>query len=406
MNQAKQQKGVLLFHSGRQHSHQTALALAQHDLLSRYISGVPANRQSVPLLVRSLLARQIKAYQTELDADLCEFVPIATMTRHLAAILKSRSLKVSLSHRADAWFDRYTARRLRRLRGSIVICYENSAEQTFIEARKRGMSTILDAASFHHAWQDRFSASVETRSVHERITNRKDREIQLADYITTVSEFARQSYLEAGVDPDKVVPIPMGVDLSRFDRQPHLENYPVVRFIFVGHINEHKGADILCDAVKLLEENGVEFELSLVGKPASSVDFNNFRSVKQLGWIPQADLSSVLAQHDVLVLPSRFDSFGMVVAEGMAMGLPAIVSDHVGAREMVTEQVTGLVVPAFNASKLSEAMQWFIDNRHRLPRMKSASREVAERYDWKFYRERFVQFIQRVLGANPAVDCA
>ena len=72
---------------------------------------------------------------------------------------------------------------------------------------------MLDAASVHHSWQDRFYAPTESQCAHQRIVRRKDAEIELADLVLTVSELARQTYVEAGVPTNKIVP---GFRRSRF----------------------------------------------------------------------------------------------------------------------------------------------------------------------------------------------
>jgi glycosyltransferase involved in cell wall biosynthesis len=111
-----------------------------------------------------------------------------------------------------------------------------------------------------------------------------------------------------------------------------------------------------------------------------------------LGQISHKSLPNELAKHDVLVLPSRFDSFGLVVAEAMACGLPVIVTENVGAKQMVTHEVNGLIVPVADATALAGAMKWFISNRSLLPQMSCEARAAAESYDWHYYHRRVVEF--------------
>ena len=118
--------------------------------------------------------------------------------------------------------------------------------------------------------------------------------------------------------------------------------------------------------------------------------------IKHIGRLPHCELALELGRHDVLVLPSRFDSFGMVVAEAMACGLPAIVSDNVGAQELVTPFDTGLIVPTGDAAALSAAMRWFADHKERLPAMSAAARRTAERFDWRHYRRNVVKILNSV----------
>ena len=68
-------------------------------------------------------------------------------------------------------------------------------------------------------------------------------------------------------------------------------------------------------------------------------------------------LAAEMPRPDVLVVPSFFDSFGMVVAEAMACGLPVVVTQNVGAKEMISPGVNGLIVPAGDAGALADAMR-------------------------------------------------
>jgi glycosyltransferase involved in cell wall biosynthesis len=178
-----------------------------------------------------------------------------------------------------------------------------------------------------------------------------------------------------------------------------------LRFVFVGHVDERKGADVLRDAVMKLAGRRVPCELTIIGNYTSAIRFDGLVNVKSLGWIPQDRLADELAKYDVLVLPSRHDSFGMVVAEAMACGLPVIVSDHVGAKEMVEPQVNGLVVLAGDAIALAGAMEWFITNRERISTMIPATRQAAARYTWQVYQER-VLWLVRQFASEPAAKRA
>lgn len=388
---------VLVCHSGRQHSHQLAMALAERGMLVKYITGIPTRRGAGGWLGQRLLRRAAEAGAIPIDPGLVKHVYIASLLRKAAAKALSPSLASTAAHFAEGLFDRYVCRFLSDMRPDAVVAYENSALATFRRAKQLGITTILDAASVHHLWQDRFLPPRESERSHRQITRRKDEEIKLADQVLVVSAFARESYLEAGVPSDRVHTVPVGVDTGRF--QPVARGgtgeHGVerdLRFVYVGNSLRLKGLDILRGAVSCLHTAGQRLTATLIGNLGSSPDDEPQDGVVRMSWMNHERLAAELPQHDVLILPSFFDSFGMVVAEAMACGLPAIVTQNVGAKEMICSGENGLIIPAGDTAALAAAMRWFIENRKQLPVMSRAARHAAERYDWEHYHRRIADF--------------
>jgi glycosyltransferase involved in cell wall biosynthesis len=395
---------VVVCHPGRQYSHQLALALADANLLAKYLTGVPTHPQAGGRLGTLLLAKWSDVYAIPLDHALVEHSFISPLVRRLGNCLHSRRLAVDLAHRGDRLFDLWAARRIEQLRPDVVVAYENCALHTFRAAKTIGATTVLDAASFHHGWQDRFLRPETFAHALDRINRAKDIEIELADHIITVSEFARQSYLEAGIAADRLTAIPLGVDtdLFRYEASKSASREAKVNFAFVGQLSNRKGTDVLLAAARILTNRGINFTLTLFGNPSQAYSFDDLKNCRVRGWLGHRELATELAQCDVLVLPSRHDSFGMVVAEAMACGLPAIVSDCVGAKEMISPAVNGHVVPAGDADVLADAMRWYVERPNQLAAMGKAARKSAQLYGWPRYREQVVKYLSEI-GAQRII---
>jgi glycosyltransferase involved in cell wall biosynthesis len=99
-----------------------------------------------------------------------------------------------------------------------------------------------------------------------------------------------------------------------------------------------------------------------------------------------------------LVLPSRHDSFGRVVVEALATGLPVLVSEHVGAKEVITEDETGWVVPAEDVDALVDCMRRCIECPRQIQAMQEACIETAQDYSWAAYRERVEDIIRDIVS--------
>ena len=393
---------TLVTHPGRQHAHQLVKALYEEDLLHAFWTGIPTSQVEGQGLLYSLIAQISPQPLLDLPAQYVKhnyFPPVARrLFRH---ILPPRQ-QVAWNHSVLQWFDRWCAARL-PAHPDLVICYENSARKTFRKAKKRGAITLLDAASFHHTWQDKFYDPVEPEDVHRMIVQHKDEEIRLADHILTVSELARESYIDAGVDPECVTTVPMGADLSGFSPgvpKPQWPNSPF-RFIFAGHASRRKGVDVLLSASEQIsDESQPGHCIQFAGGRDETLFANTKAPFEHLGYLDRAALAKAFRQADCLVLPSRHDSFGRVVVEALSTGLPVIVSDHVGAKEAVDEGKSGWVVPANDVSALTSRMRWCIRHQSQVYDMRRAAVDSAQPYSWASYRCRVLSVIKDLLSSR------
>lgn len=390
---------VLVTHSGRQHSHQLASALYYHDSLKGYWTGVPTADPATKGPIYQLLSQLSPQPTTELPARVVRHNYIMPLARRMAELICEPGRARAIRHRAVGWFDAWAARRLPSNLDA-VICYENGARDTFRVARKKGIATILDAASFHHAWQDEFHDPIESEKAHAAINRRKDQEIELADHILTVSEFARQSYVDAGVPSNQVTSVPMGANLSAFtpDADQDADSSDAFTFIFAGHANRRKGVDLLLEASEHLKDEGKIHQLQFAGGRDDALFENTDGPVDRLGYLNHSELAAAFRRADVLVLPSRHDSFGRVVVEAMATGLPVLLSEHVGAKEAVTEGETGWIVPAEDVDALAHQMRWCIEHPKQVQAMQDVCVDTAQNYSWQAYRERVTDVIASIVG--------
>jgi glycosyltransferase involved in cell wall biosynthesis len=299
------------------------------------------------------------------------------------------------------WFDRWCAWQLPDDLDTVV-CYENAALHTFRAAKERGIPTILDAASFHHEWQDAVYEPVESADAHARINAHKDKEISLADHVLTVSELARESYVEGGVPDEQVTTVPMGADLSDFVPPEPLRSPSdgPFTFLFVGHAGRRKGTDTLLTASRRLHEADVPHRVTFAGDADDALFDDAPPTTERLGYLGTDELVAAMHRTDVLVLPSRHDSFGRVVVEAMATGLPVLVSEHVGAKQVLAEGENGWIVPAENVDALAEQMRWCVEHPDRVADMQDAAIRAAQDYTWAAYRERATEVLGSVVESD------
>jgi len=396
---------VLVTHPGRQHSHQAALALQKAGLLAGYWAGVPALTAHGRFVPRALWRWLVPYAPVPLDPAKVRCAAWVPGLRRLGDRLPGSAAREA-DFAACRLFDRWVARRLAHTGATApisgVIACEISALSTFRAARKHGMVTLLDAPSIHWAAQDRLHGTLDPPGLHRRIVRVKEEEIALADHIVTVSELARQTYLAAGIPPDKVHAVPLGADLSLFrpdDRPEAAPHRGGIVFLFAGATIHRKGFDLLLEAFAQVAAQVPDVLLRLIGPAGDSIHLlERYPSVPidVAGPTDQQGLAAAFRRADCLVLPSRNDSYAMVVPEALASGLPVLVSEMVGAKDLVQEGKNGWIVPAGDAAPLAERMLSCARDPEGVRALREACRRSAETATWEGYAARFTALIRTI----------
>jgi glycosyltransferase involved in cell wall biosynthesis len=371
---------ILIGNPGRQHSDQLALALQECNLLSHYMHGSPLRPETK--------ARLDDAKREELSRF---------------RLMLALNFRLSPSSRKEEWahwiyrrFGETMAGRFSPERHGAVVACESSALEPFRAAKRAGKMTILDAASFHHRWQMGTSSSAALQSRNAI----KDEEVALADHVLTCSALARQSYLDAGVAPDQCHVLGHGVDVSTFSPSTEPREPGPVRFIYVGPLSRNKGADVLAEACARLRAQAISFSLECIGGEGTDLaqELAPFGTIT--GKLTHAELAKRYQSADCLIHPSRFDSFAAVVAEALASGIPAIVSDRTGAQSMIREGETGWGIAAGDAGALTSRMAEIAIDPDQYYALRAACRAEAENWTWDTYRKHAGALIARLLNRS------
>jgi len=170
--------------------------------------------------------------------------------------------------------------------------------------------------------------------------------------VFAISEKAVQQFLKIGVRKECMFPFGYFVPAMENDRREPPEQVPGLRLVFVGSLIKRKGIQTLVEAMKACHEQGVDVSLDVYG-PGDESMLASAEAVRYRGVIPFGEAQRVIAAYDLLVLPSLYDGWGVVVNEALLQGVPALVSDQVGARALVEKSGAGAVVTADDAVALA-----------------------------------------------------
>jgi alpha-maltose-1-phosphate synthase len=130
--------------------------------------------------------------------------------------------------------------------------------------------------------------------------------------------------------------------------------------------------------------------------PAPSV-LDNYRWIPSL---PHDELLEEMARHDVLVLPSLHEGFGLVMIEAMAQGLVVITTPHTAGRDLIADGVDGFLVPIRSAAAIEEKLALLRDDRDRLHTMQQSARAKVRACSWESYRHRLVALAREVMDTH------
>lgn len=177
-------------------------------------------------------------------------------------------------------------------------------------------------------------------------------------------------------------------------------------FVFVGRVVRDKGINELVSAFSRLHKNYPDTRLLLVGPAEDDLDpilpetrkmIEEERAIVSVG--SQKDVRPYYEESDVLVFPSYREGFPNVVIEAGAMGLPSIVTDINGSREIIEDGVNGVIVPPRDENALFEAMEGMVRCPEEVKRMSANSRPIiAARYEQSFVRMCLKQFYSELFS--------
>lgn len=202
-----------------------------------------------------------------------------------------------------------------------------------------------------------------------------------------------------------------GVDMERFspDRFSVKKDDGVFTFVFVGRIVGDKGINELVEAFVKLHDKHKNTRLVLVGNYERSLDpvsddtqglIGTNDAIEAVGPKRGDDLVRAYAAADCFVMPSYREGFPNTVLEAGAMGLPSIVTDINGSREIIENEKNGLIVPSKNANALYDAMERILTDDDARETMKSNAREmIASRFEREFVQKCQIEFYERILNS-------
>lgn len=289
-----------------------------------------------------------------------------------------------------------------------VYAYEDGAMESFSRAKKRGIECFYDLPIGYwraarklmeietEKWPA-WSATLTGLKDSQNKLQRKDEELRLADHIFVASSFTAKTLVQY---PGKLAPIsviPYGFpNVSAEKREYSFDGSRPLRILFVGGLSQRKGIANLFDAVKKV---GSKVQLTVVGKrPVDNCAALN-EALADNHWIPSLphhEILELMRTQDVLIFPSLFEGFGLVITEAMSQGTPVITTDRTAGPDLIKHGEDGWIIEAGSSEAIQDVIEHLLSNPDEIKNAGTKALETASRRPWSVYGEELSKAIRKL----------
>ena len=231
-----------------------------------------------------------------------------------------------------------------------------------------------------------------------------------------VSQAERRQHIQAGIQPDRIVEIPNGLDLGEFYPLPPRGLFrrrlgmeperPMV--VYLGQLSPRKGVEHLVAAFNRDSPAGAALVVGgndMGGGKLAKAVADPLAPVHFVGLLEGEERIQLLVDADVLVYPSTAEVFGLVPFEGLLSGTPAVVGDDCGCGELIQGAGAGLLVQHGDVPALRARIQQLLEDRTEAAEMVERGRSyIHANFAWPRVADKHLELYQQVLtdaGAHP-----
>ncbi|MDI9609378.1 MAG: glycosyltransferase family 4 protein [Candidatus Verstraetearchaeota archaeon] len=281
--------------------------------------------------------------------------------------------------------------------------------------------TAYSGIALKHMWRRPLLATIHATELGRRkvLTNDSERHIHEMEWWLTYeawrviccSEYMRREvHSSLGCPADKISVIHNGYDpkMARANSAgPRKKGKKTV--LFVGRLVYEKGPHLLVEAASLLKDK--DLRVIIIGDGAMrpyleglARKLNVSEKVTFLGHVDDETLLSIYEEASVLVIPSLYEPFGIVVLEAMSLGIPVIVSNTGGLDEIVTDGKDGLKFQSGSAEELARAIVRILEDEGLRAKLVENAKSRASEFSWDTTAEQTLELYKRVLDEYNAND--
>ena len=410
---------VLVADAVRQHSFRVASALKKENLLFQYLTTVyykdKLNWTHIVsfFLKGDSLNRAKKRRCIDLqDSDVTQFKEfLGVILLLIQRIDRKRYFTNRLNNYISKSFQIKVAKYAIKNNVDAIISYDTNSNYMFDYLIKYAPNIIriIDDAHpnrnfLYKVYQEKMESAGEFRKTFEAcgyllnksVADKYGIESKKAHYHIVASSFSAESVRYNGFKNQSIFRIPYGV--NRNDFMSSKKDYDKLNLLFVGEVNQRKGIRQILDSAKVIASKDIVYHIVGTGAEYHQDLYKPYdKYVNFYGRVPFELLQDLFSKSSIFIFPSMGEGFGLVVLEALSAGLPVIVSKNCCGTDIIKDGYNGFVIEAGDTKELINKINWFIENKEKLPEMSRNAIKTAELYTWEKYEKEICIAVRKMI---------
>ena len=294
-------------------------------------------------------------------------------------------------------FDLFSQRNIPH-ESDVLLCQSSGFVRSIRKAKEKGIYTIVQQRTAHPKFMyklleeetKKFNAMEDSIFMNKSWVKYRDISLKECDKVIAISNIVRDSCIEEGIPEEKIETISTGVGVDTEYFKPHKKENDKFRCLFVGHKTFINGVPYLLEAWKTL--NFKDADLIICGRQNKEIiaRYKKIINFKVPGTVNPVEYYK---NASIFILPSLANAFPKAALEAMSSGLPIIITEGVGTKDIIENGKEGFVVPIKDPDSLAKSIQYFYDNPDEVKRMGKNARKTAEKCTWERYGDEVIEKI-------------
>ena len=287
-----------------------------------------------------------------------------------------------------------------------IYAYEDGALQSFMAAEEMGIRKLYDLPIGYWRvakdileeekmkWPE-WACTMPALKDSARKLLRKDEELRLADKIFVAGSYTASTLERASIQKNKIQIIPYGFPDTTSMSRSYYKGKRKLKLLYVGSLTQRKG---IADVLHLAEYFSSSVSLTLVGKKTTH-DCKPLNSmIKHHDYFPgmsHAEILRLMQSHDVLIFPSLFEGFGLVITEAMSQGMPVITTERTCGADFIQHKQNGWLIEAGNKYVLYDTVQEILDWPYLVEEFGRNALATAKKRPWAVYASELAEAVTK-----------